>query len=173
MAGIDTVISNIKQSFEDSLWKNLNTTYYGKVFRNEVALGSGSSKIVAEIFDETTGDYKDVMFDDTKDALCFFDTGELITGLALGQQPLRNLRIVFVVNLEAVNGNFERDTESAYLSVLSVLRTQHNLGFEVESIQTGEAAYSGLNTDRLKQYNIQPYHTFAIVGKAKIFYNNC
>lgn len=173
MTGIDNLIQDIRDAFTERLFQGKNVVFYGKSYRNLVASNDGKDRVVAEIYNEAEQNYEEIQFDDRLDGLCYFDLGDEITNLANDGQPQREMSIVFVLNVEAINSNLKRDLEPIYEKVLFLLKYDFGLVFSFDKIITGERAYGGVDISRLKHPNIQPYHVFAVKGTAKVFYDNC
>lgn len=168
MTGVEVPISHIRSDFEAKLWPQLtNKTFYGRAFRNLVDTGN-SEQMIAQVFiGGADGDYQDIMFDDTLGALCFFDVEEDVNNAGFDQQPMRDVNIVFAVNLQTLYG--QRNTELAYYDVYQVLRI-FSLEIEVKKIVTGLKAYGDLSTERLKKYDMHPWHTFAFQTMMRVDY---
>lgn len=170
LVGTDINIASVIDTFNLKLWNTLsNNGFYGQVYRNVK-----SGNIIPEIYKEDGKNYQEVIFDDRKDAICFFDVEENIENLDADNQPTRECKIIFAVNLSKTHPLITyRAEENAHLDVLSILRKYHSLDVTVNSITSGRNAFGDLYTDNLKSYNMHPYHTFALNCTIKINYQNC
>ncbi len=67
MTGIDVRIEELRSFLESKLWTSNDVTFYGRIFRQIKNGGIVPMNFVAPI------DYQDVLTDDMKDGICFFD----------------------------------------------------------------------------------------------------
>lgn len=175
MNGVDVVIEDIRSALETQLLPLVtNKVFYGRTYRNMLERDKPETRrqdeqLIAEIY-IGDGEYQEIMFDDSLNVLCFFDVEENIEQANFEEQPIRDVNIIFAFNLEAIYGT--RDTEQAYFDVYQVLN-QFSMLIDIDRVITGLPAYGDLSTERLKEYNMQPYHTFAFQTSVKVSYSNC
>jgi hypothetical protein len=67
MKGIDIQIESLRQTFEDNLWTGFIPTFYGRCMRNF------REQMIPEVLVDASKDYHEVLLDDKKNAICFFD----------------------------------------------------------------------------------------------------
>jgi len=155
--GIDTVI----QSIQNELYSNLivswseNIDGYGRVYINK----KQNENIAQYFIDEK--DYKDVYVNDEKDAQFFFLTDENST--TEDEYVYKNkTKVVFIVNLKKVFDSGRVDSK-ARVNVINFLRNIAYGRFQIEGYDTGvDNVFRGLNTDKLKKADLQPFHVFSI-----------
>ena len=160
MKGIDVPIEVLRLEFVNNLWTAFDFTANGRAFRNERDGG-----IIPEIL-SSGNDYEEVMLQDMRDGICFFDV-EPAREEANGAQKV-NVNIYFAINLEALYSSIsERATEYAHEDVRKIIRYSQ---FEITSLVTGNEAFSAFTYEHTD--NLQPYYLFCF--KTKINYNlNC
>jgi len=160
MTGIDVPITALVNAFNASLWPTVTKKQFnGRIFRN---LRDGV--IVPEVNLSGTSEYKEVLFNDNLNALCFFDCSQKIENVI--DEPIQDVRLIFSVNLKAIYPSLAyRATEEAHKDVLDIIKRKGVIQFKIEDIETGLIAYGDLSTDKLKSYNMQPWYTFAITMK--------
>jgi hypothetical protein len=168
MTGYDVIIDRLLTIFNRYLWTDETL----KSFNGLANRNLRDDKIIAEIF-KGGKEYKEVMFDDRLNALCFFDFDgdeKVIDGSLIE----RDVNIIFAVNLKALYPDITtyRAIEESHREVLNVMLTDGTIDVEVTAITSGLNAYGSLSTDRLKNYSMQPYHTFSINATMK-YYLTC
>lgn len=158
MTGIDVPIKKLTDAFTASLWPTVtNKQFNGRCFRNE-----RNSEVIPEVLISGTNDYREVLFDDKLNALCFFDADDTIENV--NDEPIQEVRLIFAVNLKAIYPTLAyRATEEVHKAVLDIIKRNGQMQFQLQRIETGLSAYGNLSTERLKSYNMQPWYTFAIV----------
>lgn len=132
---------------------------YGRAYRLQKDYG-----IVPECFAGGT-DYLEVLFDDTKAALSFFDVGDTITV----EKPYSNtarVSVYFQINLNKVKPGTQRLDEQARLDVINLIEL-NGFGFIVKSVAIAEReVFKNYNGYRKKQgtkyVDMHPYHCFRI-----------
>lgn len=141
MKGIDVPISKQVNIFEE-MWRGKNTVVYGRVFRNE--------RDGQEIPEALSGsEYSEVLIDDTKDGICFFDVRP--ARIFIGGNYQADVDIYFAVNLDKLYPDVtERATEYLLDDVLSNL-----FKFQVITITTGKEAFAGWGAK--PEDNMQPF----------------
>lgn len=147
MTGIDTTIERIRTIFEDNLWTTSTYEAYGRVHRNE-----RKNAVIPEVYNTTTKDYQDVLLNDFKDGISFFDV-----------DPIRNyevatVNILFAVNLKTLYPLITERADEEALQTVGLLIRQS--GLNVESIVTGLQAYQDYELTDEKSDNMQPYFLF-------------
>lgn len=153
--GIDVPISRLNAIFLANLWVSpLSYTRYGRIYRNNIEGG-----IIPEAYDASTGDYLDVLLDDTIDALSFFDV-----------QPNEDYEghfkadvwICFAVNLKTLYPlvTTERATEYAHEDALKQIKKS---GFKVTGLVRGQTAFDEYELvktgDDMNQYHLFRFNT--------------
>jgi len=160
--GIDQKISIIQKS----LFKILNDIdVYGRVYRNPSDNGFKPEVYVKD------GEYKDVLTNDSNSGSVFFidsETHEFMNGYYFET----DVKIVFMLDLEKINGNNNRnDVEIQQNLLMTVIKHKF---FSVEKIEKGiDNIFKGFDTSNIKINDMQPYHVFAIAGKLKYSINQC
>ena len=158
MTGIDIPISRLVNLFETKLWNSvLNKEFNGRIYRNDKR-----GIVIPEKHIEGTNEYREILFNDKLNALCFFDASGTITNLS--DQPNQEVRIVFALNLKNIYPDLSyRATEEAHKDVLDVINKGLIRGYSIDSIDTGLNAYGDLDTSKLKHYSMHPFYTFAVI----------
>lgn len=159
LTGIDVPIASLRDAFASRLWPDVaNKTYYARVFKNL----SKQNDIIGEVF-ISDKEYKEVQFDDRMDLVSFFDVSDEIENIGPSEQTTRNVGIVFAVNIPKIYPAIAyRATEELYRDVLYVINTTHSLSVTPIDIIGGLNAYGELSTERLVQFNMQPWHVFRV-----------
>jgi len=167
LVGIDVPIARLQYAFANQLWTNVATrAFYARAFRNLDNQGNE----VAELF-VAENDYMEVMFDDKFDVQCFFDPSNTTDNLNADQQASRECAIIFVCKADVVYPlELGRVTEQLYRDVLEVIYNTSPLSIIPQDIVSGLPAYGDLNTDKLKAYDMQPWHVFRINTLMRIEY---
>lgn len=158
MTGIDRPIQVLLDAFNARLWPDIEKkSFHGRIFRNEKR-----GNIIPEVLMPGTNEYKEVLFDSSLNALCFFDAVGTISDLS--EVPTQSVRLVFSVNLKALYPFIDyRATEEAHKDVITQIKRFGVMSYQLDSIETGLQAYGNLSTDKLKSYNMHPFYAFAIV----------
>lgn len=168
LVGIDVPIARLQQAFATSLWTHVSArAFYSRVFRNN----DNDGNLVAELF-VGENDYQEIMFDDRYDVQCFFDPASTVEDINPDLQSTRECGIVFVCKSPIIYPDVvtHRVTEELYRDVLAVIQDTTPLSVIPQSIVTGLPAYDDLNTEKLKAYNMQPWHVFRVNTDIKIEY---
>ena len=160
MKGIDVPIEVLRQMFEDNLWTSFEFTAYGRIFPNATDKG-----IVPEVLVNGSREYLEKLYDDTKDAHCFFYV-----------HPERNIDksaqtakvdILFTVNLEKLYSSVaERATEYAHLDVIAEIKQSE---FDITGITTGIDSFRDFAFLNQNLNDMQPFYLFKI--STEIIYN--
>ena len=152
MKGIDIVIEKQRLMFAAYLWTGNNCSWYGRCqtnYRND--------KAVPEVLNAGTNNYTEVLFDDTKDAISFFDV------LPDRTEDLAIIDIYFAVKLSKL---FPSVTERASEWVLAdVIKRLHQGGLfipdKTKSITDGYEAWKQWSMVK-KEDNMQPFYLFKV-----------
>ena len=156
MKGIDVPIERLRSKFDNSLWTDADTTFYGRIFR----IDRDGIKPMNFVYPK---DYEDVLTDDRLDALCFFDvlpTADYDGGFS------STVWIQFAVNLSALYGGVtERATEYAHEDALKVIKRVG--GFSVTGLVRGIEAFADYTGVKVSD-DMQPYYIFRIRQNSKI-----
>lgn len=173
--GIDKAINQVQDVLTNDVWQlpSRQVVHHGKSFRQNKAYGN-DTKLIAMVFEESSKDYVDVMFEDTKDVMTFIDLGDSITGVNGVSQPSREARLIVSINLKTMYPNTgNKMPELAYEEIILAINTELKGTFEIDEIIVGKDAYGKLHNKDIKRFNTYPYHLFAVKGQIKYFYNNC
>jgi hypothetical protein len=152
MKGIDIIIEKQRLMFAAYLWTGNNCSWYGRCqinYRND--------KAVPEVLNAGTNNYTEVLFDDTRDAISFFDV------LPDRTEDLATVDIYFAVKLSKLFPSItERATEWVLLDVIKRL---HQGGLfipdKTKSITDGYEAWKQWSMVK-KEDNMQPFYLFKI-----------
>ena len=157
--GIDIPISIIRDEFASRLWTDTtNKVFYALVDRNLKEDGS----LKGEIF-VSGNTYNEVHFDNKRNVVCFFDADESLTGLDGNSEMIRDVGIIFAVNIPTVYPSLTyRAKEELYRDVREVILNTQALDVVLNDIVAGLNAYGDLSTEGLTAYNMQPWHTFRV-----------
>lgn len=155
MKGIDIEIKKMTDWLTLRLWVGKSVTFNGRIFRNVKDGG-----IVPETF--VTGiDYQDVLLDDTKDAIVFFDVqaNETFDG-----NFTSDVWVCFAVNLLKLYPSVttERATEYAHDDAVKWIRKR----WDITGLVRGYPAFSEYS--RVKESdNFHPFYLFRLNTKIK------
>lgn len=150
--GIDYPIQEIQQIFIDELWTDYNALFNHRVFKNRDRNGNSIPEIYVK-----NREYKEVLFDDRVDVISWFDVNEESNSFD-GGQFTQVVGIFFAVNLGVLYPDLEhRAVEESHRDVLNLLDQS-----QVTGIITNLPAYGDYYTDKLKRFNMQPWHVFRI-----------
>lgn len=151
MKGIDVPIEKQRLIFNDHLWTGFNCSWNGRCqvnYRDE--------KTVPEVL-VSGSDYKDVLLDDSKDAISFFYV-----------QPERTIdeatvEIYFAVKLPTLYPLVtERATEYALLDAID--KVKRGSLFSVTGIVDGYESWRTFGMVK-KEDNMQPFYLFKLITK--------
>lgn len=176
--GIDLYIQKLQTKLHTALigadgWNLADaSTYkcYGRCYRNKTDNG-----YIAENY-ESSGEYREVYWDDTLFAISFFG---LTNDIKTGVNNEADVHLVFFANLSKLYPAIShRADEELRLAVTNIIG-KHSLGFSYVStdfwIENVLREYSGSRREnRLRAVDMQPVHCFRI--NMKLFYNpnkNC
>lgn len=170
MTGVDLPISRLRNLFANYLWQipGIRHEYYAVAYRNENEQGD----LIAELFTgkETGKDYKEYMFSDKTDILCFFDVEDEVTNF--DERAQVGVNVIFAVNLQRIYPALQyRANEEAYSDVRAVMSRVSQESINPVSISKGLNAYGDLSTEKLKRFNMHPWHTFAFNTEMTVNYD--
>lgn len=165
--GIDTIIKSIQEDLYNALidvWVD-DIDGYGRVYRTET-----DNKVVARYY-ISENDYKDVYYNDNKSGQFFFITSS--DSKTDDEFVFQNeIKVVFMINLNKTVGSGRRD-EQARLDVVRVLRDNSFNRYEITGIETGvKNVFIGFDSEKVKNADINPLHTFCVKIKARYYINN-
>jgi len=168
LVGIDVPIARLQYAFANTLWTSVSTrAYYGRAYRNLDNQGN----LVAELF-VAQNDYMEVMFDDRYEVQCFFDPSNTTQNVQQDEQTQRECAIIFACKVDKVYPlELGRVTEQLYRDVLEVIQDTSPLSVIPQDIVGGLQAYGDLNVDKLKAYDMQPWHVFRVNTMMRVEYN--
>lgn len=170
MRGLDKLIHDQNKRFADKLYPNIASdkkAFYGRVYKN-IAHGD---IVKAVIHIESSNDYKDVRFNDSKSVQCFYDPADEKEWFGLGQYT-QGLAIVFGVNLkELYPSEIIRAIEQCHSDICREIEAAGL--FTIISIVTGANVYGDISDTDLKKYDSQPKHVFRVNCISKPFSINC
>jgi hypothetical protein len=155
MKGIDVEINRIKTYMSAKLWTDKTVTFNGRIFRNVKNGETNPETFVNGI------DYTDVLLDDTKDAICFFDVQPTET---FEGNFTADVWVCFAVNLARLYPSIttERATEYAHEDVVKVVRRM----CDITGLVRGYPAFSDYS--RVKEIdNFHPFYLFRLNTKIK------
>lgn len=167
MTGTDLVVAKVRNRFASELLPDVtNKIFYATAYRN---MNRSKSGIIAEVY-TSANEYEEVLFDDSYDVMSFFDVGENIEVVQNEAITTREINALFAMNLTNCYPDITyRAEELAHKDVIDALNKE--LGnVSVNSILSGVNAYRDLYTDKLKSYNMHPWHTFSVNFTARIDY---
>lgn len=164
--GIDAAIVKLQTKLESSLMTTWNLSdpsqymCYGRCSKNRTTDGG----YAAEVFDPTTGDYKDVYFDDTISAISFFSSADKVV-IDKGQGKVA-VGLIYFVDLSKVKTSLHRADEEVRLDIIKLIGYS-SFGFALSSIETGVdnvlKEYPGSRRDkRLASLDMGSRHAFRI-----------
>jgi hypothetical protein len=165
LIGIDYPIALVQSAFAENLWPEITRRiFYARTYRNLNRQG----QLIAEVYDQR-GEYIEVQFDDTYDALCFFDPDDVVNQIEEELVTTRECGIIFAVNYENIHTLYEsRVTEELYRDALKVIQDYASSLVIPNQIVAGINAYGDLSTSKLKAFNMHPWHTFRIQTTMKV-----
>jgi hypothetical protein len=178
--GIDIPIqrfSIVLYNYLTSLWGLASTAYaaYGRAYRNQTDDG-----YVPQVWNQTTGHYNEVLYNDTLSALSFFGVGDTtIYDVEKSSTSIADVFLIFMVNVPAIKpvGKFTpRADEEIRLDVEQFCQ-QERFGFRMQSFITGIDSvfkeYPGSWVkDGMKFRDLDPKHCFRINFKCYYDINN-
>lgn len=165
--GVDTTVKRIQIHLYDRLlleWGADKIDGYGRVYKNEREGGT-----VPEFY-VNNKEYREVLLDDTKNAIFFFNIGDFSE--VIGTLRIVDCEIIFSVNLKAIKGDLERQDEEVRQEALLILDKRFK-SFEISEVVKGlENVYSDF-TFSIEQFkDMQQFHHFKIKGKLR-YTNSC
>jgi hypothetical protein len=169
--GIDISIDALIADFTDNLWDGYNTSFYGRVFRNE-RFEDFSVKISPEIW-TSKDNYIEVLKGKSFDAQCFFDVQP--------DDPIEGSNVhtsivwgCFMVDLAKVYPDLSR-TEATETAHRDAERLISNSQFENEGLVRGYTGFTsydwGRDRDNQPLVDMSPHYLFRF--NLKVTYTNC
>jgi len=155
MKGIDVEIGKMVTYLTAKLWTGKTVIFNGRIFRN---LKNGET--VPETFVNGI-DYTDVLLDDTKDAIVFFD---VMPNEVYDSQFTADVWVCFAVNLLKLYPTVttERATEYAHEDAVKWVRRR----WDITGLVRGYPAFSEYS--RVKESdNFHPFYLFRLNTKLK------
>lgn len=166
--GVDVPIKRIQKRMYDtlvSLWQVSNYDAYGRVYKNMKLERKMPEHYIGE------GEYKEVLLDDTKDAISFFSIHD--SASVNGNILNTGCDIVFSINLKAASSNTDRTDAEVQRDVFNVLN-RFNGVFNIATIEIGLTnVYSDYRGVSEHFKDMQDYHHFKIKGNINYTNNNC
>jgi len=154
MKGIDVTIEKQRLIFAANLWTSNICSWNG---RCQVNYRDG--KEVPECLNSGTNNYLDVILDDTKDVISFFD---VLPQRTIGEA---DVDIYFAIRLDKLYPSvMERATEYVLSDVM--LNLQLGQTFDAENITEGYEAWKRWSNVK-KEDNMQPFYLFKIKTKTQ------
>jgi len=166
--GIDVPINALVTRLRAKLWTTKTVDFNGRVFRNE-RIVNDETVIIPETYISSTEYKKDVVFNDRKDAGCFFDV--------LPERTFENglytakVWICFYVNLVEVYplDTTERVTEAIHKDVHDQV---NGTRFNITGLTTGIEAFSEYDLKQVK-IDMHPYYVFRFDTEINFRINEC
>jgi len=167
MNGVDIPINRLVSVFNKGLWPGVGK----KEFNGRVSRNIKDENIIPEVLIENTNDYRRVQFNDRLNAMCFFDVGNEVSGIE--EVATQEVRLFFAVKMPAIYPFIGyRATNEVHADVINLIKKEGAFTHEITSIQTGPDAFGDLYSENLKQYDMQPWHVFALIMNMT-FYHYC
>lgn len=167
--GIDAVIAKLQKKLYDKLapdWGNIDG--YGRIYRN-----AKDGKVYPEYYD-SDGNYHDVLMDDSKNAIFFFDVHPDIKSVTHNFE-VATVDIIVFVNLDEIKGLQQRQDQEIRKDFSKILRYKP-YNYEVKKIDlTIDRVYSQFKgiPELLKNKDMSYYHHFKVSGSLSYSTNNC
>lgn len=152
--GIDNIIDDLVKIFEQRLWKAFDCKFYGRTYRIPVTDAQFSPAI-----HDQNNDYIEVLYDDKKAAMCFFDV--MPNSKTTGAMYENKCRVFFMVDLSTIYAGYSRNdaTETAREQVSNILSSRVS---SVDNFESGETSFKEFYWDKAKLANMHPYFLFRI-----------
>ena len=155
MTGIDVRIEELRSYLESKLWTGNDVTFYGRIFRQIKNDGIVPMNFVAPI------DYQDVLTDDMKDGICFFDVQP---SEDYDNQFQADVWIQFALNLKALYPTEttagERATEYAHRDVIKYIKKKWSVN-SITGLVRGITAFDDYTGVKATD-DYQPFYIFRI-----------
>jgi len=168
--GIDIPIDSLVSAFESELWTNSETSYYGRVFRNE-RMNEGIIQVSPEIW-QSANHYIEVLKNVEYDAQCFFDVQPTIQLQADNHKAV--VWICFMVNLGKVYSAYTR-TEATELVHFDTRRIIELSQFDITELVTGFEGFRDYDWSRENQgiVDMSPHYLFKYVTEIDYEITKC
>lgn len=165
--GIDIPIDDLVELFEAKLWTGNNCDFHGRIFRNE-STNEISNDIIPEYFSD--GEYKEILLDDTFDAICFFDVLPESEIIGTGQA---DTRICFAVNLDKLYPSVgTRATEYAHEDVFKLVHISQGFVEGTGRLIRGLPSFSDYSTVKAND-DLHPWYLFRFDVRFEYEFINC
>lgn len=165
--GIDKKLQNLQNALSTHLDFE-GVDFYGRV---QKVLNKDGKTFVPEVHISNT-ERKEVYYDDhnAPGGNVFFIESEEHTTKD-GKQFTSKIKVVFMLNLDKIYSgkNYRADVEvqEHCIKLINSLRI-----FDVTGIEKGLSnVLKGFNIDGVKKNDLQPYHTFAVLGNLSYIFN--
>jgi len=165
--GVDAPIDRIQKILYKELscsWNTDNLDGYGRIYRNE-----RREKVIPEFY-TNENEYKEVLQNDTKACIFFFNTGN---PSVTGKLAIVDCEIIFSVDLTTIKGDETRDDEEIRNDVVLALnRYATNFEKDYDIIKDLDGVYEDFRGVADYFLDMQRFHHFKFKGKIR--YNiNC
>ena len=155
--GIDFQIQAMQNLFINKLWTDVSAPK--KQFNHRVFKNEKNGEVYPALFNDSTNDYKNVIFNDRLSVLSWFDVVDS-TNSFNSNQATQTVGVFFAVNLKDIYPNLShRAVEEAHRDALSILSMRPS-NFVITELISNKDAYGDFSVDNLKAFNMQPWHVF-------------
>lgn len=148
MKGVDIVIEKQRLIFNDHLWTGNDCSWFGNCMPDERPEGTFPSVLISG------SDYRDVLLDDTKDVISFFDVAPERT------ENRCSVDIYFAVNLSKLYPSIT-ESQTEYALADSVEWVKKGGMFTIEKIVDGYESWKGWSMCK-REDNMHPFYLFKI-----------
>ena len=158
--GVDASIKRVQNYLYSQLtskWDVNKLDIYGRVYKN-----TRKDIIIPEYY-IGENEYKEVLFDDNRDGIIFFNVGDIKN--VSGDVINTDIDVICALNLKAINGNTDRTDAEVQADVFKQL-TMFRSTLTINHIETGlNNVYSDFSGVAKIFLDMQDYHHFKIGGK--------
>lgn len=162
--GIDIAIKRLVDVFSAKLWTGKSVEFNGRAYINQRDGGT-----IPEIFEETTGRYRELLLDSSKSGIVFFDWQNK-TGIA-GSNYRARVWVMFAVNLTTLYpSETARADEHAHRDALALIQKSE---FDPVALVTGLESFRHFTAYPQKADDMQPFHLFRVECDLNYNYQNC
>lgn len=168
--GVDIPIQKMQQFLYGKLqaaWKltDAQLDLYGRAYRNQKASG-----YAPEVFDGAGG-YKEVLFDDTKVGLGFFEVGD--NRQQVDGSSIARIALILMVNIPAIYPGTEKKDEQIHVDVQRIMEIQR-FGFVMDSLETGiDTVLAEYDRNGVKFRDEWPLHCFRLNFEVAYSFLDC
>lgn len=159
--GVDREIYKFQKELDEIGW---SSDVYGKLY-----ITKKDDINVAEAY-ITNGEYKEVFIDDTNDAVFGFIVSDERNGLSFVNT---SLKLICSVKLDRIYSTTERMDEEAILTILRAITPLINSDNEGEIITDMESVYEGMDIERFKYRDMEPWLNFALTFNVSYMNDLC